>query len=116
FWALALFSQNDYAAAGFPMLPNTHGVVVTKRHILTYTALLFPIGLLPYVLGTVGEIYALAALVLGVVFLQRAWRLFRAVDTTQSARGLFSFSIVYLFALFGALLLDKYAFLAWGMF
>ena len=113
FWALALFSKNDYAAANFPMLPNTHGVAVTKKHILAYSLLLFPLGLVPYFIGTVAEIYLLAAIVLGGRFAHLAWKV-KTSDDMQDARKLFGFSILYLFALFGALLLDKYLFILWS--
>ena len=113
FWALALFSKNDYAAAGFPMLPNTHGTEVTKNHILAYSLLLFPLGLVPYFIGTVAEIYLVAALLIGGWFVYLACRLKSSTDM-QDARRLFGFSILYLFGLFGALLIDKYAFMLWN--
>lgn len=112
FWALALFSQDDYASVGLPMLPNTHGVAVTKQHILAYTVLLFPMAMMPYFLGMVAELYLVASMVLGAMFVWKAFRLFYASDIVL-ARRLFWFSIVYLFALFGALLLDKYAYILW---
>ncbi len=113
FWALALFSKNDYAAADFPMLPNTHGTEVTKKHILAYSLLLFPLGCIPYFIGTVAEIYLVAAIVLGGRFAHLAWKL-KVSSDMQDARKLFGFSILYLFSLFGALLVDKYAFLLWS--
>ena len=114
FWALALFSQNDYSAANFPMLPNTHGTEVTKKHILVYSLFLFPLGLVPYFIGTVNEIYLIAAIILGGRFAHLAWQL-KCSDDMKDARKLFGFSILYLFVLFGALVLDKYAFMLWSM-
>ena len=96
------------------MLPNTHGTEVTKKHILAYSLLLFPLGLVPYLIGTVGEIYLIAAIILGGRFAHLAWRLKKS-DDMQDARKLFGFSILYLFVLFGALVLDKYAFMLWSM-
>ena len=113
FWALALFSKNDYAAAHFPMLPNTHGIEATKKHILVYSLLLFPLGCVPYFIGTAHEIYLVAAIVLGGRFGHLAWRLKKATEM-QDARKLFGFSILYLFGLFGALLLDKYSLMLWS--
>jgi heme o synthase len=107
FWALALFKSEDYAAAGVPMMPNVAGVDSTKRQILAYALLVAPAGLLPYVLGTGGVVYALTAAVLGCGFVVHAWRVFKMPHTDigmKPAKSLFGFSLLYLFALFAVLL------------
>ncbi len=102
FWALALYRRDDYARAGIPMLPVTHGEEETRRQILLYTLGLVPITLAPVGVGAAGAIYAVPALGLGVAFAWLAWRLFRAPETARAVR-LFRFSILYLFVLFVAL-------------
>jgi protoheme IX farnesyltransferase len=108
FWALALYRQHDYARAGLPMLPVTHGRRYTLLHILLYTTALLAVTLLPYAMRMSGLAYLAAALVLGGMFLGRAWGLYRAYSDAR-ARKLFRFSILYLALLFGALLLDHWA-------
>jgi protoheme IX farnesyltransferase len=106
FWSLALYRAQDYAAAGVPMLPVVAGPETTRRHILAYTAVLLPLALAPVALGFAGPLYGAIALALGAGFLALALRLWR--DRTQrTAMRTFRFSIVYLFGLFGALVLDK---------
>ena len=107
FWALALYRSEDYARAGLPMLPVTHGNEYTRLQILLYTLVLFAATLLPYVHGMSGPLYALAALVLGLRFIQLAWQLKRHYSEAL-ARKTFRFSIWYLSLLFAALLLDHY--------
>ena len=107
FWALAIHRRADYAQADIPMLPVTHGVAFTKLHILLYTILLLLVTLLPYLIGMSGVLYLLSALVLGGRFLWYSWRLYRAEDT-RLAMPTFWFSIIYLFALFSALMIDHY--------
>jgi protoheme IX farnesyltransferase len=102
FWALALYRREDYARAGIPMLPVTHGEEVTRRQILLYTLALVPITLAPAAIGAAGLIYALPALALGAAFAWFAWKLWRTRETARAVR-LFRFSILYLFALFVAL-------------
>ncbi|MGH6944057.1 MAG: heme o synthase [Geminicoccaceae bacterium] len=106
FWALALYRTEDYAAAGVPMLPVVAGTDTTRRHILTYTALLVPLALAPVALGFAGVLYAAVASALGVGFLVLAVRLWRD-GTQRTAMQTFRYSIVYLFGLFAALMLDK---------
>ncbi len=108
FWALALYRIDDYRKAGWPMLPVTHGEPLTRLHILLYTIGLVATTLLPYAVQMSGVLYLTAALVLGAVFCGYAWRLFRA-PTPALARATFNYSIVYLAALFAALLADHYA-------
>ena len=107
FWALALNRSDDYARAGVPMLPVVAGRDATTRQILIYSGLLAPVSLLPWALGFAGPLYGVTAAICGATFVVLAWRLrcSRADDRT-AAHGLFGFSIVYLFALFAALLVD----------
>lgn len=107
FWALAIHRRHDYARADIPMLPVTHGVAFTRLQILLYTILLVPISLLPFLAGMSGWIYLAGALALGGRFLYYAARLFVTGDD-RLAMPTFGFSIVYLFGLFAALMLDHY--------
>ena len=107
FWALALYRVEDYRKSGLPMLPVTHGSEFTRLNILLYTLLLVATTVLPYLIGMSGEFYLLAALVLGGLFLVYAWYLWRDYSDAL-ARKTFGFSIFYLAALFGALLVDHY--------
>jgi protoheme IX farnesyltransferase len=108
FWALALFKTGDYHKAGIPMLPNVAGRAATKRQMLLYTVLLFPIGLAPWLLGVAGVVYAGAAAVLGGLFLISAIAVLREGDEAKdkAAKRMFGYSIFYLFAIFGALMID----------
>jgi protoheme IX farnesyltransferase len=108
FWALAIHRRHDYANADIPMLPVTHGAAFTRLHILLYTILLFLITLLPFLTGMSGWIYLAGAVVLGLRFLSFATRLYATGDD-RFAMPTFGFSIVYLFGLFAALMLDHYA-------
>jgi protoheme IX farnesyltransferase len=108
FWALSLNRTDDYARAGVPMLPVVAGRAATTWQILIYSALLVPITMLPWVLGFAGAIYGVTAAVCGTVFIVLAWRLRRAGEADRRpAYHLFAFSIVYLFALFAALLVSN---------
>ncbi|WP_415926728.1 heme o synthase [Devosia rhizosphaerae] len=110
FWALALYKQSDYGAAGIPMMPNVVGEASTKLQILVYSVLLAAAGLLPTVLGFAGVIYTLAAVGTGGAFLFFAWRLYgthESIAMRKSARALFNYSLSYLFVLFFALLADN---------
>jgi len=105
FWSLSLNRSDDYARAGVPMLPVVAGRATTARHILAYSALLAPISMLPWALGFAGTIYGAVAALGGATFMVLALRLQRARDTDRRpAHRLFAFSIIYLFALFAALL------------
>ena len=110
FWALALYRVEDYARAGLPMLPVTHGSEFTRLHILLYTLMLLAGTLLPYVYGMSGHIYLASALVLGVWFVVYAFRLWRNYSEAL-ARETFRFSILHLMLLFAALLVDHYIWL-----
>ena len=105
FWALALYRKNDYARAGMPMLPITHGDKFTAVQILLYTLILSIVTLLPYLTQFSGIFYLVAALVLNYRFLHMAWRLYKTLDG-EDGRRLFSYSILYLALLFAALMLD----------
>jgi len=109
FWALALYRSRDYARAGVPMMPNVYGPDRTRLEILVYTAATALSGFLPVSLGFGGYRYAAVAAALGAGFLLLAWRVFRVRDgfeADKASRQLFTFSILYLFALFGALWVD----------
>jgi protoheme IX farnesyltransferase len=107
FWALALYRVEDYARAGLPMLPVTHGNEFTRLHVLLYTLVLLAGTLLPFVTHMSGLIYLASALVLGLWFVAYAFRLWRQYSD-ELARQTFKFSIIYLMLLFAALLVDHY--------
>ena len=107
FWALALYRVEDYRRSGLPMLPVTHGPEFTRLNILLYTLLLLAASLLPFMIGMSGAFYLVAALALGLVFLGYAWALWRRYSDAL-AKKTFGYSIFYLAALFGALLVDHW--------
>lgn len=107
FWALAIHRRDDYARAGVPMLPVTHGIDHTKKQIMFYTILLVLVTVLPWVTGMSGLIYLFGALVLGGVFLRYAWRMLRTTRPDLPLRT-FGYSVTYLIGLFTALLVDHY--------
>lgn len=113
FWALALYRTEDYAKAGLPMLPVTHGSEFTRLQVLLYTWVLLAATLLPFLTGMSGWIYLAAALVLGLRFCHYAWRLWRHYSD-ELARATFRFSIWHLSLLFAALLLDHYLTPLWA--
>jgi protoheme IX farnesyltransferase len=113
FWALALYRKKEYAKAGVPMLPVTHGDAFTKLHLLLYTLLLSAATLLPFAVGMAGWIYLLTAITLNGLFLFYAVMLLRDYSDAL-ARRTFSFSILYLSVLFAALLIDHYSPLVLG--
>ena len=107
FWSLALYRTEDYARAGLPMLPVTHGRRFTVLYVLLYTMILLACSLLPFAYGMSGWIYLASALVLGGMFLRFAVRMYLAYSDAL-ARRTFRFSIAYLSVLFAALLVDHY--------
>jgi protoheme IX farnesyltransferase len=105
FWALSLNRADEYARAGVPMLPVVAARAETTRQILIYSILLFPISLLPWALGFAGAIYGAAAAVCGAAFIALAKKLAASNEADRRpAQRLFTFSILYLFVLFAALL------------
>ena len=113
FWSLALFVQSDYAKVGIPMLPVVAGETVTRRQILTYAALLLPLSLLPWWIGGAGAVYGTAAALLSGVFLALSLRVGLRTrhpdgDTMKPEKQLFAYSVIYLFALFAALVVDHW--------
>jgi len=107
FWSLALYRTDDYARAGVPMLPVTHGAHYTRLQVLLYTLILFAVSLLPYVVQMSGLVYLLAALALGGLFIGYALRIYFAYSDAVAQRT-FRYSIAYLALLFTALLVDHY--------
>jgi len=107
FWALALYRAEDYRKSGLPMLPITHGAEFTRLQVLLYTLVLFAATLLPFVYRMSGWLYLASAIVLGLVFIAYALRLWRDYSDAL-ARRTFRYSILYLSLLFSALLLDHY--------
>ena len=113
FWALALFVQTDYAKVGIPMLPVVAGEAATRRQILVYSVLLLPLSALPWMIGGTGAVYGVAALVLSAIFLALAFRVGLRQrsgpdDAMKPEKQLFAWSVVYLFALFAALVADRW--------
>ena len=109
FWALALYRATDYAKAGIPMLPVASGIRHTQAQILLYTAIMAAAAMAPAVIGMTGWIYGISAAVLNLLFLICSWRLYRSDESEleKPAKQTFGFSILYLFALFAALIVDR---------
>jgi protoheme IX farnesyltransferase len=112
FWALSLFVKSDYAAANVPMLPVVAGIQNTRLQILLYSLTVAVAAVAPWALNLTGAIYGVAAAVLSVAFVVLAVAVFanRASEPSgmKPERRLFAFSILYLFALFAALVLDRW--------
>jgi heme o synthase len=115
FWALSLFVRSDYAAAGIPMLPVVTGIQNTRRQIFLYSLPMAAAAIAPWPLGLTGPIYGIAASALSFSFVMLAGSVFTNGATEPAKMGpekrLFAFSVLYLFALFGALVADR--FLPW---
>lgn len=113
FWALALFVQSDYAKVGIPMMPVVKGEASTRKQIFAYSILLVPLAATPWFIGGTGALYGITALVLSLGFLGLSvpvsFRRSVPDDTMKPEKRLFAFSIIYLFALFGAIVLDRVA-------
>jgi protoheme IX farnesyltransferase len=115
FWSLALWANDDYRRAGVPMLPVVAGARETRRQILLYTLVLVPLTLVPYSMGFSGLPYGVTAGLLGLVFLQRVYRVMTDRQDQQGnsltgdvpAKAAFKYSVLYLFVLFGALAIDR---------
>lgn len=115
FWALALYKQSDYGAAGIPMLPNVAGEKATKVQILLYSVVLVAVTLVPPFIGFGGWLYAVAAGATGLGFIWLALRLFRTRDDAamrRAGRALFTYSLSYLFIIFLAFMTDHVAHMA----
>jgi protoheme IX farnesyltransferase len=107
FWALAIARKDEYARAGIPMLPVTHGVAYTRLQVLLYTVLLVLVTLMPFITGMSGLIYLATALILNGFFLYYAL-VMKFTDRAELPMRVFKFSIQYLMWLFVALLVDHY--------
>lgn len=115
FWALSLYACKDYARAGVPMLPVVRGARYTRVCIMVYTLLLVPVTLAPFVLGYMGRLYGVTALITGSLFVAYSWRVLNdkqdaeglSLTKNAPARAAFKYSILYLFILFGACALDR---------
>jgi protoheme IX farnesyltransferase len=109
FWALALFTENDYAAAGVPMLPNVAGRDETRKQILLYTLVLLPLTFLPALLGVSGLLYVAGVALLSVMFLYYAITVYRVREgavANRACKKLFGFSILWLFLVFALIPLE----------
>ena len=107
FWALALYRKLEYAKAGVPMLPVTHGDKYTRLHLLLYTVILTAVTLLPFATRMSGLIYLACALILDGVFIYFAIKIYYRYSDALAKRT-FAYSILYLSLLFAALLVDHY--------
>jgi protoheme IX farnesyltransferase len=110
FWALALFRSEDYEKVGVPMMPVVSGERETRRQIMLYSLVLVPVTLAPGFMGFAGLLYTAATALLGVGFLVCAYRVWRAepgATQDKAAKGLFAYSILYLFLVFSLLLVEK---------
>ncbi len=109
FWALALFRTDDYERAKIPMLPNVAGPDATRLQILLYTIVLVAVAIAPWPLGYFSAVYGVTSVVLGAGMMWYAIRVYRhrtGSPALRATRGLFKFSILYLFALFAVLLCE----------
>ncbi len=110
FWALALLRTADYAKAGVPMLPVVAGADATRTQILIYSIILAPLGMAPVFIGLGGPLYAVAAFVLGVLFIVMAIDCYRTREgeaADRAAKNLFGYSVLYLFLLYAVLLVEQ---------
>ena len=112
FWALSLFVRSDYAAAGIPMLPVVSGAKVTRQQVALYTLPMAAAAVAPWPLGLAGPLYGIAASLLSLAFIVLALQVLanRATEPAgmKPEKRLFAFSILYLFVVFGALVLDRW--------
>jgi protoheme IX farnesyltransferase len=113
FWALALYRRKEYARAGIPMLPVTHGEEFTRLHLLLYTVLLVAATLLPFASHMAGWFYLGCVAILDLAFLGYAFAIWRRYSDALAKRT-FAYSIFYLAMLFAALMIDHYLPLARG--
>ena len=113
FWALALFVRSDYAAAGIPMMPVVAGEASTRKQIFAYCVILVPLAVAPWWIGGAGIVYAVSALLLSLLFLGFSVpvalrRTSGEDDAMRPEKRLFGFSVLYLFAIFAALVADRW--------
>ncbi|WP_188768700.1 heme o synthase [Novosphingobium endophyticum] len=113
FWALALFVKSDYAKVGIPMMPVVAGEKATRRQILAYAILLLPLSVVPWWIGGTGAVYGASAAVLSTLFLALSARVGLREsegpeDRMKPEKQLFAYSVIYLFALFAALVVDRF--------
>ncbi len=106
FWALALYSNADYARAHVPMLPVVKGAAYTRRAMLVYTLLLWPVSVLPTLLGDAGRLYFWGAFTLSGLFALSALQVMR-LKSEKAARQMFAYSILYLFLIFSLVIADR---------
>ncbi|MEJ7654717.1 MAG: UbiA family prenyltransferase, partial [Chloroflexia bacterium] len=106
FWALALVRQDDYRAAGIPMLPVVRGEATTRVNIFVYTVLVLAVTILPFLTHALGWVYFAAAMSLGLVFVYRAGQLLHAASTARAWK-LFMYSNMYLALLYLAMVVDR---------
>ena len=110
FWALGLYKSDDYKKAKIPMLPVTSGIHATKKNILIYSILLFPIALAPVLLKFSGIIYFLFSFPLSAYYILICYKLFKTKSSKlekKISKQIFGFSIFYLFLIFVSILVDK---------
>jgi protoheme IX farnesyltransferase len=111
FWSLSLFIKSDYANAGVPMMPVVAGIPATRIQVMLYTVPMAIAAVMPWPLGLTGAIYGVGASVLSAIFLGLAVRvgLRRESDPSRMKpeRQLFTYSMLYLFAMFGLMVADK---------
>ncbi len=110
FWALALWREGDYAAAGVPMLPNVAGRDETRKQIMVYALLLLPIAFLPALLGVCGLVYVIGTAVLSAMFLYYAINVYRLREgeaADRACKKLFGFSILWLFLVFALIPVER---------
>jgi protoheme IX farnesyltransferase len=115
FWALSLYRAGDYAAAGVPMMPVVSGAAETKRQMLIYTLVLWPLAVAPAVLGLAGMLYLALAIVLSALFTLAAVAVMKD-ESDAAAKRMFGFSILYLFLLFAGMTMDRAPGLLGGVF
>ncbi|MEB3251813.1 MAG: heme o synthase [Cyanobacteriota bacterium] len=109
FWGLAMLIQEDYAKVNVPMMPVVVGDASTARQIWYYTLVLIPLTLMmTYPLGATGAVYALIALLLGGLFIKKAWALLQHPEDRDLARSLFKFSILYMMFLSAGMVVDSW--------
>ncbi|HXR95486.1 MAG TPA: heme o synthase [Rhizomicrobium sp.] len=109
FWALSLWRCDDYARAGVPMLPVVRGKRVTRRHILIYSLLLAPLGVVPAFIGLGGMLYLVLSAAMGLWLLLEAFATWREKDEVKepAAKRLFAVSLLYVFVPFAALIVER---------